>query len=72
MLACSWLVEEPRLPDPERARSEVAALFVNETFMDSIQRATGDRARTLKRIRETVAALERAGATILAPFDLSK
>ena len=66
LLAFSW-VSEP--PNPERARREVTLLFQDEGFLNSIQRATGDRARrTLKRLRDTVGALQRAGATVNAPI----
>ncbi len=72
MLACSWIGGGEASADPGRVRNEISGLFADELFLDSIQRATGDRARTLKRIRETVAALSRAGLSIEVPFDISK
>ncbi len=73
MLASAWVVTEIEQVDPQRAMREISELFGSDPFfMDSIQRATGDRARTLKRIRETVAALTRAGIRIDVPYDLSR
>lgn len=69
MLAFSWVESAP---DSDAVISEVSSLFANEAFQDSIQRATGDRSRTLRRVRETVAALQRAGAVLHPPFDLTK
>jgi hypothetical protein len=70
LLAFSWLCKP--LPSPLRAQSEIFELFRRNDFMDAIQRATGDRARTLKRIRETVLALERAGAKLDVSYDLHR
>jgi len=70
LLACSW-IDRRKGPDAQRARREIAGLFRDEGFMDSIQRATGDRSRTLKRVRDIVAALQRAGATVRVPHDLN-
>ncbi|MGH7048118.1 MAG: DUF262 domain-containing protein [Stellaceae bacterium] len=72
MLASVWTETDLKHIDPSRVRNEVSALFSDETFLDAIQRATGDRARTLKRIRETVTALTKAGLTIGVPYDLSR
>lgn len=72
MLACSWLTADLQSAEVKRVRKEVSHLFSDEAFLDSIQRATGDRARTLKRIRETVAALNRSGLSLEVPYDLSK
>ena len=68
MLACSWVKEDG--PSPRKVRAEVAKLFNDDEFQNSIQRATGDRSRTLRRVRDTVDALERAGAVVEVPFDL--
>lgn len=72
MLASSWIQGKVDENAAKRAREELALLFLDETFLDAIQRATGDRARTLKRVRETVNALRRAGIAVEPPFDLSK
>jgi hypothetical protein len=72
MLSSCWVTSDVAEIEIARVRRELAGLFGDELFMDSIQRATGDRARTLKRIRETVSALERAGLRVQAPFDLSR
>jgi hypothetical protein len=72
MLSSSWVKSDVAKIETGPVQRELAGLFGDESFMDSIQRATGDRARTLKRIRETVSALERAGLRVQAPFDLSR
>jgi hypothetical protein len=72
MLASSWIAMELEDIDVTAVRREYAALFGDETFMDAIQRATGDRARTLKRIRETVLAMQRAGVRAEVPVDLTR
>jgi hypothetical protein len=72
MLACSWIATSPDAAMTKRARQELAALFADEGFLDAIRRATGDRARTFKRIRETTSALERAGIGLEIPFDLAQ
>jgi uncharacterized protein DUF262 len=72
MLAFSWIIGEVGEIDVPRVRRTLAGLFGDESFMDAIQRATGDRARTLKRIRETVAALQNGGVGLQVPFDLSR
>lgn len=72
MLACSWIKGDIDKIDSKTVRHELGSLFSDEAFLDSIRRATGDRARTLKRLREIVGALERAGAEIQVPFDLTK
>jgi hypothetical protein len=61
LLACSWVVNQA-LPNANAVKRSVAALFQDETFTDAVRRATGDRSRTLKRARDTVAAIEYAGA----------
>ena len=69
LLACSWIADDSA-PDPAGVRTSIAALFGNDTFNDSIQRATGDRARTLQRVRDTVTALRQAGAQVDVPHNL--
>jgi hypothetical protein len=69
LLACSWLVPGSN-PDSEKFKEQITALFQNEQFMDAIQRATGDRSRTLQRVRDTVAALEHAGGQLDVPHSL--
>lgn len=70
MLAFGWAVR-PAHFEPGQVRGEIAQLFSDDVFMDSIQRATGDRSRTLRRVRETIGALSRAGLSMQVPFDLS-
>jgi len=72
MLASLWTTSSPEHVDIVRVRKELSSLFADESFLDAIQRATGDRARTLKRIRETVGALTQARVGIDVPYDLSR
>ncbi len=69
LLACSWL-DPASAPDPRVVKREIAGLFRNEQFTDAVQRATGDRSRTLQRVRDTVAALQRAGGQLQVPHNL--
>lgn len=70
LLACSWIDQDSE-PKPALVKERVAALFRSEGFLDSVQRATGDRARTLHRARDTVEALRSAGASVSVPHDLT-
>jgi len=70
LLACSWVVDQP-LPNANTVKRSIAKLFQDELFTDAVRRATGDRSRTLKRARDTVAAIERAGAKIQVPHNLN-
>ncbi len=70
LLASSWVVTPP-LPDAATVRAEVTRLFNDPQFVDAVQRATGDRARTVTRARHTVAAYADAGAQMNVPYDLS-
>jgi hypothetical protein len=70
LLSCSWL-EGNSEPSPELVKERVAGLFRSEEFLDSVQRATGDRARTLRRAQETVEALRAAGASVVVPHNLA-
>lgn len=72
MVACSWIVDFREDKDYSLAAREVFALCTDEKFLDAIRRATGDRARTARRLRETVAALERGCVSVAVPYDLSK
>lgn len=69
LLVCSWL-EPTSHPSPDRVKREITDLFRNDQFTDAVQRATGDRSRTLQRVRDTAAALERAGAQLRVPHNL--
>jgi hypothetical protein len=72
MLSFLWMEGDGGDLNSRAVIREIARLFQDESFMDAIQRATGDRARTLKRIRDTVSALGRAGAEMQVPFDLAR
>ena len=69
LLACSWIAAESN-PAPNNVKQAIARLFRGEEFIDAVQRATGDRARTLRRARDTVEALRAAGAKVDVPYDL--
>lgn len=71
MLAFSWISPDGEHTLSTKLTKEVARLFGNETFVDSIRRATGDRARTFTRVREMVAAFRRTSIDVLSPIDLT-
>jgi hypothetical protein len=71
MLTCSW-VSSVKGASKGRVGEELTLLASSSEFMDAIQRATGDRSRTLRRVRDTVQALRNAGLQIDVPIDLSK
>jgi len=70
LLASSWVTT----PNPEAfrqaAQGQIAQLNESANFLDSIRRATGDRSRTLTRVRLVVQALANAGLELNVPFDL--
>ncbi|KVN81099.1 hypothetical protein WJ67_06540 [Burkholderia ubonensis] len=70
MLAFSWIEDEPGEIDIPLVRKEIAGLFGQPEFLDAVRRATGDRSRTLRRLRETVNALVKANVTVNVPFNL--
>lgn len=70
LLASSWVINPP-LPNGAAVRARVALLFNDPQFVDAVQRATGDRSRTLTRARHTVAAFTEAGAQMNVPYDLN-
>lgn len=72
MLACSWVTSKLAQADVKRVKAELASLFADAGFLDSIQRATGDRTRILKRLRDTITALQEAGIRLAIPYDLSE
>jgi hypothetical protein len=73
MLSCSWVQSDlPVAEYRKRVQREVASLNNSPDFLDAIQRATGDRSRTLRRVRDIVDALKRAGVPMDVPFSLAK
>ena len=70
MLAFSW-VDGDKGADRQSVRSEVSSLYQSEGFLDAIRRATGDRARTRRRVGDMVRAIQRAGLPVHPPFDLT-
>jgi Protein of unknown function DUF262 len=68
MLAFSWLDDGGGLPAAKpRTLSALAALYRDGAFQDAIQRATGDRARTLTRVRGVVGVLRESGLSVSPP-----
>jgi hypothetical protein len=71
MISFSWIADDQATQFGPDMKLRIASIFADSDFMDSIQRATGDRSRTLRRVRECVAALRAAGLTVDTPFDLA-
>lgn len=71
MLAFSWVRDNDVSDFRDRVLDQLAALYQNQAFLDSIRRATGDRARTITRVRGVKEALERAGLDISVPYELT-
>jgi hypothetical protein len=63
-LAFSICDEEEARDNAEDLVQELAMLFTDEAFVDSIRRATGDTTRTLRRIGKTLDAFESAGVSV--------
>jgi uncharacterized protein with ParB-like and HNH nuclease domain len=72
MLTCSWLKGAAMKSKRSAVLKELATLYKDLDFLDAIQRATGDRSRTLRRVRGTVEAFQSAGLDIQVPFSLDK
>lgn len=72
MLAFSWATTDDLEPLRPKILEAFAELYDDEGFLDAIRLATGDRVRTLTRIRRAVAALEDAGAEVDAPAVLTE
>lgn len=75
MLAFSWLDDDQGISEHvSSARRELALLYKknkkNREFLESIGRATNDRSRLRRRVRETAGALQRAGYKLTIPFSL--
>jgi len=66
LTAFAW-VEDPELITKKRRDilSSVSSLFRDQVFLDSVQRATGDRKRTLRRLGMFAGALESAGLSLV-------
>ncbi|MEZ6189122.1 MAG: DUF262 domain-containing protein [Planctomycetota bacterium] len=71
MLAFSWVTKEPTASQRKKVLKELASLYKDPEFLDTIRRATGDRTRTRRRVGRVVEALESAGLTLDVPVDLS-
>jgi hypothetical protein len=68
MLAFSWIQDGQDVASSRaEIRKRLAALYKRPAFQDAIQRATGDRARTIARVKGVVAALQEAGLTVKSP-----
>ena len=72
MLVFSWVDErELRVKRPAALRA-LAKEYRSAGFLDTIQRATGDRARTRRRVRLLASALDAAGLSVSTRFELEK
>jgi hypothetical protein len=67
MLAFSWVTSPAEGFDKRAILSAVAGLFQNVEFLDASTLATGDRARTLLRVRLMTEALAGAGLALDSP-----
>lgn len=67
MLACLWLAEDPVPAQSTAVLAQVGALCDNQDFLDAVRRATGDRNRTKRRVKDTVVAFQEAGLNVVAP-----
>ena len=67
MLACRWLREDPKVDDSTTLFEAVGDLCEDTDFLDAIRRATGDRSRTLTRVRKMVQAFKDAGLAVDKP-----
>ena len=72
MLACRWLTEEPMLDDSATLFRAVGELCEHADFLDAIGRATGDRSRTLTRVRMMVQAFKKVGLAVAEPGFLAR
>ncbi len=70
MLPFSWVTDQGVSGFRNRILAELAVLYRDQVFLDSIRRATGDRARTMTRVRGVKEALERAGLNLSIPYEL--
>jgi hypothetical protein len=71
MLACCWLQSDPTPEHAAAVLREFGRLCDDADFLDSVRRATGDRTRTRRRVRETIGAFILAGLEVDVPFDLA-
>ena len=67
MLACRWLTADPMNDDSTTLFGAIGDLCKNTDFLDAIGRATGDRSRTLIRVRMMVQAFKDAGLAVDKP-----
>jgi len=68
MLAFAWLPETPTATQVPVVRQRLADLQNSKDFVDAIQRATGDRSRTILRVQLTIEALASAGVHSVPPY----
>ncbi len=66
-LAFSWITSSSPRPPRSKVFAQLGQLYEDDEFADSIRRATGDRARTMTRLRGVVAALRTAGLRLRPP-----
>jgi hypothetical protein len=70
MLVFSWVTDDNVAGYRQNILRSLATLYEDEEFLDSIRRATGDRARTMTRVRGVAVALKRAGLNLSIPYEL--
>ena len=72
MLVFLWSDERVLAGRRQEVKIEIFKLFEDDKFMDAIQRATGDRSRTHRRIDQMANAVKRGGVAVEMPFELSR
>jgi hypothetical protein len=73
MLAASWVSNEPPFSDSvvDSLKAQLARLYLDQDFLDSIQKATGNTSNTRRRIEMMVTAFSESGLTLNAPYVLN-
>lgn len=70
MLAFSWVSSENPIQQRNQILTALARLYADTEFLDSIRRATGNRARTITRVGGVATALEAAGIRLDIPREV--
>ena len=71
-IAFSWIDETVARPKRSTIIPAIAESLSDETTLDALRRATGDRTRILRRLRAIVQALDNSGVSVEVPIDLSE
>ena len=67
MVAASWVTSSPDTIDTAQVRRKAADLYTESKFLNNIRLATGDRRRTIERIRMYAEMLAASGVTVAKP-----